>query len=99
MNIILAAAGFMVSDTRLAYVNTALAAFNLLPAGKTDGWNIIYHLMIQRYDELKTEKVLKFIGVAFLMLMYFAGFMILLNSGYNFSVIAAAIYITIIFLK
>ncbi len=55
VNILLSLLALTVHNTRLFYINVLLAVFNLLPAGKTDGWNILYNVLIQFIDEKKTE--------------------------------------------
>ena len=97
VNILLSLLALTVHNTRLFYINVLLAVFNLLPAGKTDGWNILYNVLIQFIDEKKTETVLKIIVTVFLTVIYFFGILIYFSSGYNFTLLAAAVYITVIF--
>ena len=97
VNLLLSLLALTVHNTRLFYINVLLAVFNLLPAGKTDGWNILYNVLIQFIDEKKTETVLKIIGTVFLTVIYFFGILIYFSSGYNFTLLAAAVYITVIF--
>lgn len=98
VNLLLISAGFAFHSVRLVQINAALAALNLMPAGKTDGWHIAYNVLIMKYGEEKTKTALNVTGAVFLGIVYFFGAVVLIKSGYNFSLIAVAAYITVIFI-
>lgn len=74
--------------------NLALAAFNLIPCEPLDGSRIIYFLLIKKYDEAKTKKIMNSVSVIALFPIAAAGFIVLIRSGYNFSLLAVAAYLT-----
>ena len=98
VNIALIIIGLILKSSRLVNVNAALALVNLMPAGRTDGWNILYNLLIFFHGEDTTQRVLNIIGAVFLFVMYLIGAVVFLNSGYNFTLLAVAAYITVIFI-
>lgn len=57
------------------------------------------NLLICKTSEQKAKAALKAISAAFIFIMYLTGFLILLKSRYNFTVLAVAIYLTVRFVK
>lgn len=99
VNIILGTVGLIFGFNRLLFVNAALAVLNLIPIEKTDGWSILYNIFISEIEEEKVKAVLKIISTAFLFLFYFFGFAVLVKSGFNFSLLAVAVYLTVMYVK
>lgn len=99
VNIILLILGVLTDNQMLSAVNAALAIFNLMPVESMDGYNLIYNLLISRYEPEKIKTALKFVSAVFLLLLYFLGFLILLKSRYNFTVLAVAVYLTLRFIR
>lgn len=98
VNIILALLGWLFNFRVLTAANAALAVFNLLPVESTDGYNIISGLLCSHFDSDKTKTALRIVSAAFLFLLYCFGFLLLFKSGYNFTVLAVAVYLTIRFI-
>lgn len=96
VNIILSIFGLIAKQNLLLRINLVLCFFNLIPAGKTDGHTAIYNALILKLNRAKSESVMKIISTAFLIIMYLMGITALIKTKSNFSVLAAAIYITII---
>ena len=99
LNIAFIIIGLIIKNSRFVNINAALALLNLMPVGKTDGRNILYNLLIRTQNVQKTEKALRMTGAVFLGIIYFFAFAVFIKSGYNFSLFAAAVYITALFLS
>ena len=80
---------------RVSAINLALGIFNLLPVGELDGGRVLSALLCSRLTHTAAERVCLLVGVAVLIPVAFAGFYILIDSGYNFTLLAAAVYISI----
>lgn len=98
MNIALAVLGIAVKNKMLIVANVTLAVFNLLPVESTDGYSILSNLLSIRFESEKIKAALRIVSAAFLFLMYCFGFLLLFKSGYNFSALAVAVYLTVKFL-
>ena len=96
VNVILMFFGKILHQPMIFKFNTALCLFNLIPIGRTDGYNALYNILTLLFDNRKTETVLKIISTVFLIVTYLMGITVFLNSNYNFSLIASAVYLTII---
>ena len=99
VNIILAVWGIICKNRFLVSVNISLAVINLIPAGKTDGYNGLYCLISALSDCNDPSPILKRISIVFIAAAYTAGIIIFLKSGFNFSLLAAAVYMTLLSLK
>ncbi|MBQ8227580.1 MAG: hypothetical protein IJZ88_01060 [Clostridia bacterium] len=98
VNIILIVVGVVIKKQMLVAANSALAVFNLLPIESTDGYNILSNLLDTRFESEKIKAALRVVSAAFLFLVYCFGFLLLFKSGYNFSALAVAVYLTVKFL-
>lgn len=96
VNILLLSVGLLLNRNQLVKINLILCLFNLIPAGKTDGYTALFNSLILIFSRSKTEAVLKKISTAFLIVMYLLGIIVLIKTKYNFSALAVAVYITII---
>lgn len=82
--------------SRATAINLSLAIFNLLPVFELDGGRAIYYLMCIKFQEKTASRVLTVLSVITLFLLYSLGFLVLFRSGYNFTLIAATVYLTIL---
>ncbi|MGN1169916.1 MAG: hypothetical protein ACI4RB_07315 [Acutalibacteraceae bacterium] len=99
VNLILTALGLALKIRTLYLANIAIAVFNLIPVESLDGYNIIYNLLCFKLEAKKLKAALNIISTAFLFVMFCLGFSVLLKSRYNFTVLAAAVYLSIRFVK
>lgn len=98
VNIALFAAGLFTGKKVLCFSNAALIFLNLLPAYSTDGYEVIKNILLHFFDGEKIKTALKLISAAGLAVMYFLSVFLLLRSGFNFSLLAVSVYLTVRFL-
>ncbi len=79
----------------VACVNLILMTFNLLPVKRLDGGMALYFLLSQRFDSGICAKILKITSIIFITLIYLWGLYVFISSGYNFSVLIIAIFLTL----
>ena len=83
-----------------AAVNLLLAAMNLLPIQALDGGQALYCYLAGRMEEPRAQRIVFVISMAVLLPLATAGFFLLIRSGYNFTLLAACIYlILLLFLR
>ena len=99
VNIILTLLGVALKIEILFLANAAIAAFNLIPIESLDGYNIIYNLLCFKLEQKKLKAALNIISTAFLFIMFCLGFSVLLKSRYNFTILAAAVYLSVRFVN
>ncbi len=81
-------------------VNMALAFFNILPVDSLDGGNAVFIILLKFFSFEKSEKYLDIISFVFLLPLAIIGFIILLESKYNFTLLFTSCYLMgIILLK
>lgn len=78
---------------KFAYVNLSLCLLNLLPVMSFDGGQMLYILLSRRYSCQTSEKAVNIITFIALFPIAVLGFIILFNSGYNFSLLFVCGYI------
>ncbi len=84
----------------IAYQNLCIGVFNLLPIISLDGGQIFFLILNKKFDIILSEKILKTVSVIFLVPICILGFLILINSKYNFSLLILSCYlISYIFFK
>ena len=77
-----------------------LGVFNLLPVLSLDGGHLLTILLQRRFSPVVCRNVLRILTFVFLLPLFTAGLYLLLNSGYNYSLLAISLYLTVIlFLK
>ncbi len=81
---------------RATTINLSLAIFNLLPIFELDGGRAIYYLLCINFQERIASRILTVLSVITLFLLYLLGFLVLFKSKYNFTLIAATIYLTVL---
>lgn len=80
--------------------NMFLAVFNLLPVESLDGGNAIYVILIKFVEEQTAETILQIISFVILLPLATIGFIILIKSQYNFTLLFTSCYLmSIIVLK
>ncbi len=79
----------------VACINLILMTFNLLPVKRLDGGMALYFLLSRRFDSEICTQFLKITSIIFITLIYIWGIYVFVSSGYNFSVIIIAIFLTL----
>ena len=99
VNLLLFAALFPLSR-KLSLPHLALGVFNLLPALSLDGGHLLEIILLKKYNSRTVSIVLKLTTFLFLLPLLTAGVYLLLNSGYNYSLLAISLYLlTVLLLK
>lgn len=75
-------------------VNLVLAAFNLLPVESLDGGRALTSLLSCRLEPEMVRKITAVISCAVLFALGLTGFLVLIRSGYNFTMLLTAVYLT-----
>ncbi len=71
-----------------------LGGFNLLPIGALDGGRALQALLCKKTDVAAAEKIINVLSVIFIIPVTIAGVYVMKKTGYNFSLIIAAVYLT-----
>lgn len=77
----------------VAMISLALAIFNMLPMESTDGGQLVYILLCRRFSPRVSQTVMTTITLILLIPIAFVGFIILLRSKYNYTLLFATMYI------
>lgn len=78
-----------------AIANLSICIFNLLPVLSLDGGQMLYILLLKKHSETFAEKAVNIISFIFLFPLSAAGFLLLFNSEYNFSLLFVCFYIVL----
>lgn len=89
----------VISLKYIAYINLTIGTFNFLPISSLDGGQILYNLLLQIFSERTTDIICLIVSFIFLFPMAIVGFLILLNSKYNFSLLFICFYLIFIILS
>lgn len=81
-----------------ASVNLLLAGLNLLPIQALDGGQALYCYLASRMEEPRAQRMVFIISIAVLIPLATAGFFVLFRSGYNFTLLAACVYLILLLL-
>lgn len=81
-----------------AYTNLSLAAFNGLPATSLDGGQAVFLLLCRHLTPDRAFVISDMISLAVLIPCSVLGFLILLRSRYNFSLLLSSLYLIVIIL-
>lgn len=76
----------------IAMVNISLGIFNLLPIETTDGGQLLKIILAKTLSVTAADRVMLVVSIVFIIPVAVAGFYILLNSAYNYTMLAAVIY-------
>lgn len=90
VNLILA---LFFKDSYFAKVNLTIALLNLLPCEPLDGGKIIENILKMKFSAEKTEKISLIISCVTVFPVAVLGFIILLESRYNFSLLFISFYL------
>ncbi|MPM72675.1 hypothetical protein SDC9_119651 [bioreactor metagenome] len=74
-------------------INIVIALFNLLPCEPLDGSKMLQNYLLKRHDEREVKKLLKYVSAIAIFPVAVAGFVILVRSGYNISLLLVSIYL------
>lgn len=77
----------------IVWQNIGLGVFNLLPISNLDGGQIFYMFLKRIFNESLAYKVFNIVSVIFIIPVLIAGFYVLMNSKYNFSLFLLSIYL------
>lgn len=80
-------------------VNISLAAFNLLPIEPLDCGRAVRCFLSCRLNSFRAERTVFIVGVIFLVPLCLAGFLVLIKSGYNITLLLASLYLAYNLLK
>ena len=95
---LLCAAAFAPISCSLCCANLAVGCFNLLPVMSLDGGHLLYLLLSRRFLPKTCSLIIKLTSFIFLIPLLTAGLIVLLRSGYNYSLLAAALYLLAVFI-
>lgn len=76
-----------------AMVNLMLALFNLLPVSTLDGGRALYFFLCRFCTAPAAQRVVTVCSIVCLLPCAFIGFFLLLQSGYNFSLLLVTVYL------
>ena len=93
LSIIAGAVGVISCAYSFAAANLSLAVFNSLPADSLDGGQALFLLLCQRFSPDRAFLILDIISFSVLIPCCVAGFMLLLRSCYNFSLLLSSLYL------
>lgn len=75
------------------YTNLAMGIMNLLPISSLDGGEIVYIILSSFLTPKTASRLYNIISLIFLMPLSLVGFIVLLNSKYNFSLLFICCYL------
>ena len=73
-----------------------LGMFNSLPVRSLDGGHLLEICLQRRFSPVICERILNILTVTILIPLFTAGIVVLLNSGYNYSLLAISLYLLVI---
>lgn len=76
-------------------VNFFTGAFNLLPASNLDGGQALYLVLMRKFSEETTERVIDGLTIALILPTAICGFIVLFRSKYNFSLLFISFYLVL----
>lgn len=77
-------------------INAALTLFNLLPVSGLDGGRILECVLLKSFSVEKSEIILCVTSLVVLIPLTVAGFLTLVKSRYNFSLLLLSVYLLIL---
>lgn len=90
---------FYISKSELlltfSIVNLFTGLFNLLPVSNLDGGQAIYLILIKKFTEKTANRIIDILTVLLIFPISIAGFIVLFNSKYNFSLLLISVYLVI----
>lgn len=82
-----------IETTAFLLTNGALGLFNILPIESLDGGRALYSFLSLRCSPNRASLVVTVVSFVFLVPMAVVGFLLLLQSRYNFSLLLASVYL------
>lgn len=79
---------------KTAAVNLLIGAFNMLPIYPLDGGRALLYFLSARHNIISSQNITNAVSLVFLVPLYYVGFYFLFSSGYNFTLLAAAVFLT-----
>lgn len=73
----------------------SVGLFNLIPVMSLDGGQLLYLLLSRRFDEALAERLVNIVTFLFIFPLAAVGFLLLLKSKYNFSLLFVCIYLVL----
>ena len=86
---------FVFQMQALAFMNLCLCVFNLLPIGPLDGGRALEAALCAKMQPNTARLAVSVVSVIFIVPLTFFGVYILTVSGYNFSLLLAAVYLAV----
>ena len=77
----------------IAMANLCTGLFNMLPVMSLDGGQLMYVILCRKFSEKSVERIINITAVIILFPLTVLGFMVLLNSKYNFSLLFVCAYL------
>ena len=77
----------------IAMANLCTGLFNILPVMSLDGGQLMYVILCRKFSEKSAERIINITAVIILFPLTVLGFMVLLNSKYNFSLLFVCAYL------
>lgn len=77
----------------IAMANLCTGLFNMLPVMSLDGGQLMYVVLCRKFSEKSAERIINITAVIILFPLTVLGFMVLLNSKYNFSLLFVCAYL------
>lgn len=74
-------------------INAAIAAFNMLACEPLDGGKILENILLLKFSREKTEKISLLVSCVTVFPVAIVGFVILIKSRYNFSLLIISFYL------
>ena len=88
------AAGIFVNQTMtLMVMNLIICLFNALPIGPLDGGRALEAMLCRHLEPLTAQRIVNTLSFLFLLPLILLGFLVVVRTGYNFSLILAAVYL------
>lgn len=98
-NFILFTLLFPISATsNFAVANLVIGIFNSIPIESLDGGNILKIILMYFLSPTFCDKIIFIISIIFILLLFTIGFYILILTGYNFTLLLIALYLSALLL-
>ncbi len=93
VNLVFALIFYILKHEKFFSLNLTLALLNLVPCEPLDGAKILENLMKIKFTEEKTDKILITVSCISVFPVAVLGFLVLLKSRYNFSLLLISFYL------
>ena len=80
----------------LGIANLLLAALNILPVEPLDGGQALFSFLCPRFGTERSIRLVEFISFCVVLPLGIMGFLVLLRSRYNFSLLLVSVYLTLL---